>query len=285
MANKEIKDFSAAGALALTDLLLIQSGGVTKNILGSDIQALLLGGALRFTGVLTPAQITADQDDYAPAGYGVVSTLRLSSDAERTITGIVPPAALQYVYILQNVGSYPILLANESGSSAAANRFSTELTKIIGPSEMCLIVYDTTASRWRVLGKDRTNIGTYRPASNVAVPSSVYTKIPMGVETVNCEALQMTGGNIVCLKAGRFVVVWEHAFTASGQWYRDSSLYLNGSPHQTGIRIKNVSDFLRHRDVWNVNLNVGDYIAPYVFTFPGHTAATSSYMRISKVDG
>jgi hypothetical protein len=95
----------------------------------------------------SPAQITADQNNYA-AGVGLFQ--RWSSDAARTVTGMVAgqDGELRFVW---NVGAQSIVLANESASSTAANRFTTStaasLTVTAGKCALCQ--YDATSARWR----------------------------------------------------------------------------------------------------------------------------------------
>src|SRR5229473_2069440 len=40
------------------------------------------------TGILTPAHVTSNQNDYNPIGLSTTLTLRLSTDASRNITGL-----------------------------------------------------------------------------------------------------------------------------------------------------------------------------------------------------
>jgi len=94
----------------------------------------------------TPDQITADQDDYVIGNYDV---LRLSSDAERTITGLkggVKGRALQ----IFNIGSYAITLVDKSASSDAENRFefATGVNNVILDGSSIKLYYDSTQSRW-----------------------------------------------------------------------------------------------------------------------------------------
>lgn len=108
----------------------------------------------------TPDQITSDQNNYAFAFTGTtahrvqndeLSFQRISSDAARTITGIAAKGHA-FVYLLANVGSFTITLANESASSDAANRIitGTGANLDIGAGTMALLVYDETSARWRV---------------------------------------------------------------------------------------------------------------------------------------
>lgn len=98
---------------------------------------------------LSPAQITANQNNYNPTGLGAAGVLRLNSDAARDITGIVPSANHQALLVL-NVGGFPITLRHESGSSTAANRFTfasgTDL--VLNRTGMLWLFYDQTTARW-----------------------------------------------------------------------------------------------------------------------------------------
>ena len=108
-----------------------------------------ISGAGTFSVVaVTPAQITSDQNNYAPT---VGWFQRWSSDASRNITGLVAGQNGQVVEIW-NVGSNNIVLQNENASSTAANRFTTstgaDLT--LTANKCALGRYDATTSRWRV---------------------------------------------------------------------------------------------------------------------------------------
>lgn len=110
-------------------------------------------GVFAFRGHLTPAQITADQNDYSPPGMGTTAVLRLDSDAARSITGIAPGAGTgngRILYIF-NVGAFNITLTNEDVASIAANRFALTANRVLTPNDGCLIWYDATSSRWRLV--------------------------------------------------------------------------------------------------------------------------------------
>src|SRR3954469_23302561 len=84
---------------------------------------LALPRGLILTGVISPPQITANQNDYNPTGAATASVLQLSSDASRSISGLAGGAEGRAVCII-NVGSQPVTLLDESASSTAANRFT-----------------------------------------------------------------------------------------------------------------------------------------------------------------
>ena len=105
--------------------------------------------ALKLTGSASPAQLTANANDYAPAGFASAAVLRLESDVPRTITGLAGGAAGRMVW-LTNVGSQTISLATESSASSAANRFAFGASGFDLPAGGSLSIwYDTTSSRWR----------------------------------------------------------------------------------------------------------------------------------------
>ncbi len=107
-----------------------------------------LFGNLRH-GTLTPAQITANQDDYGP---GTQAWWRLSTDASRNISGIDYVADSQY-RIITNVGSFNIVLLHQDTGSAAENRIITPDASdfTIQPNRTAHLVYDPISQRWRLI--------------------------------------------------------------------------------------------------------------------------------------
>lgn len=130
----------SADGSAWTDALIIdKASALTK-----------LAAGVCLTGVVSPAQITSDQNDYDPAGLAGASVLRLSSDASRAITGLAGGADGRIVFV-HNSGTQAIVLKDESASSTAANRFGLTADVTLGPDAVALLQYDGTASRWRAI--------------------------------------------------------------------------------------------------------------------------------------
>lgn len=108
-----------------------------------------VNGTWVVTGVISPTQITSNQNDYNPSGLSSAYTLRLSTDASRNITSIAGGASGRRLLIF-NIGSQNIVLTADDGSTGtAANRFVTEYT--ILPGKYTEIIYDGTTQRWRNL--------------------------------------------------------------------------------------------------------------------------------------
>ncbi|MEZ4941836.1 MAG: hypothetical protein R3D58_13230 [Saprospiraceae bacterium] len=112
------------------------------------------GGGSAYTEEITPAQITADQNNYNPTGLSTAAVIRLSTDGTfRKITGLAGGASKRAITLL-NVGSYTVLLKNESTSSSAGNRFSFDGDDVfIFPGDGVQLYYDNTTSRWRCLSR------------------------------------------------------------------------------------------------------------------------------------
>lgn len=104
---------------------------------------------LSLGGLLAPPQITANQNDYAPTGISAASRIDLFTDASRTITGMAAAPADGAMRLIRNVGSFPIVLSDADAGSVAANRFSFGVSRTIQPNRAILLVYNSTAQRWR----------------------------------------------------------------------------------------------------------------------------------------
>jgi hypothetical protein len=104
------------------------------------------------TGVITPVQLTADQNDYNPAGLATASIMRLTSDVTvRHITGIAAQSdgRLMQLFNCNAVGGASIVVDTESGSSSPVNRFISGVTILAGNGRTAW--YDAISSRWRFL--------------------------------------------------------------------------------------------------------------------------------------
>ena len=105
---------------------------------------------------LSPASLTADVNDYAPAtGSAMRQVWRLTTDdlGARNVTGIAIQQGNDTQWIT-NVGTVDnIVLQHQNGGSVAANRIisPTGADLTLGPDESALLWYDDTTTRWRIL--------------------------------------------------------------------------------------------------------------------------------------
>ena len=101
--------------------------------------------------VLTPAQITGNQNNYNPA-TAMESTWRISSDAARDINGI-GGGEQGRTLVLMNVGSYAITLTNDNAAASAGNHIITGTgagVAISADGGVAELQYDGTSNVWRV---------------------------------------------------------------------------------------------------------------------------------------
>ena len=99
---------------------------------------------------ISPSQLTANTDDWAPSGISTATVVRLSTDAIRNITGILAPDAIRRLTLI-NIGTKTAMLTGEDASSTAANRFAFYPDEPLLPGATITIIYDLTSARWRKL--------------------------------------------------------------------------------------------------------------------------------------
>lgn len=135
----------------------IVNPGVNEQIeLNSNLTAtkhLEISGATIFGNVqpvVSPAQITANQNDYNPASLATAGILRLDSDAGYNITGIAAQLDNTILYVV-NTTTFDLAFTNEDALSAAANRFVLNADLTLKQNHSMCLWYDGTTTRWRVL--------------------------------------------------------------------------------------------------------------------------------------
>ena len=121
---------------------------------GSVDRADLIGLTQFTTGIITPAQLNSDQDDYSPTGFSTCNLIRQDINGDRVITGFVAPAAgVNRIFYISNLsGSDNIKFKNNDSGSAAANRLllrDNGPDKSIKENESAVFYYDHVSSRWR----------------------------------------------------------------------------------------------------------------------------------------
>lgn len=160
--NSPQRDLHVAGEVRVTDLDTDPATRIVGADADGDLDAVLLSDELaitsgtlgtNFSTTISPAQITAQQNDYAPTGISTAWILRISGDASfRAVTGITAPSFNKRLTV-HNVGTNSLLLPNEHTSSSAANRFSFGRDIVLFAGKSIEIQYDVTSSRWRLLSK------------------------------------------------------------------------------------------------------------------------------------
>jgi hypothetical protein len=139
--------FSLPTALTFTGKTV--TGGTFSGVAftgGHDIQqAFTLSGDLSDT-------ISASQDNYSPTNFSTNTIIRVDGGAaSRDITGLAGGAD-GLVKIILNVGTSNNIVLKDSTTSTAANQFKLGSDVTMTPSQGAILWYDSTSSRWRLLG-------------------------------------------------------------------------------------------------------------------------------------
>lgn len=230
----------SADGSAWTDALIIDKASAA---------AKFTAGAY-LTGIVSPAQLTSDQNDYAPTGHASCAVLRLSSDASRNVTGLAGGAGGRIV-IVHNVGAQSIVLKDESASSSAANRFALTADLTLAADAVALLQYDGTSSRWRAVSgggggaagavlydaaQSLTSVQKNQALANIGMPPS---SLPLGFRNrfINGGAVvdQRNAGAAQTITAGAAL-----AYTVD-RWYA----YCTGA-NVTGQRVAGTSSQYRY---------------------------------------
>jgi hypothetical protein len=140
---------SPDGSAWIEALLLDKTSGSTK-----------INSGFYLTGDISPTQITADQNDYNPGGLAGASVLRLSTDARRNLTGLAGGGDGRIVTVV-NAGANPLGLKNASASSSASNRFDIGSDLVLNAKQACVLLYDATDTRWKLIAGRKYPAGLF----------------------------------------------------------------------------------------------------------------------------
>ena len=145
--NAFVGDSGAGGTKGLVPAP--SAGDSSKYLKGDGTWTAVAGGG---ASVITPSQITSDQDDYAPTGWATATHVRISGDnGIRAITSFSASGLSDgHEKMIINVGDYPVYLPGEHPDGTAANRLKCAEDHVLFPGNSISILYDSTASRWIV---------------------------------------------------------------------------------------------------------------------------------------
>lgn len=163
-------------------------------------------------GTLSPAQIVATQNDYNPTGLAGARRLIVTVDQARSITGIAGGVDGRQLLLINGSTNADgdLILRSENAGSTAANRFYSDADIVIEPGETALLEYDSTLSRWRIVGGRRKYTG-----SSFRLTPFIWTDFfgPAGADTGEAS-----------------YAIWDYAVIASGTQSK-----IAGEPNHPGI--------------------------------------------------
>ena len=108
-------------------------------------------GRLELTAEIRPAALAGQADDWSPTNLSSANTIYVNTTGPQSISGI-NGGATGRILTIHYIGSTSLTLLNESSSSLVSSRFSLGANLVLHPNQSVLIQYDSTASRWRLIG-------------------------------------------------------------------------------------------------------------------------------------
>lgn len=107
--------------------------------------------------VITPAQITANQDDYSPTGWADARIVRLDINGCYSITSFAATFDGDEKILINTSSRYFLEYPSEHQDGTAGNRIADYGCDFLHyPGRSTTIVYDGTLSRWRILNDEPT---------------------------------------------------------------------------------------------------------------------------------
>jgi len=200
-----------------------------------DASALDITGTFALSGDISPSQITSNQNDYNPTGLSGASVLRLNSDASRNITGLAGGADGRIITIY-NTGSTDLVLKNNDSGSSAANRFSLQADITLAGKDGCILIYDSTSSLWRCIGKTPGGSGGSAGAlvlvEQHTASSSASLDFTTGITATYDDYLLEIIDLIVA--TDNVTLKMQYSSNAGSSWYTSSDYYSAGQYIQNG---------------------------------------------------
>jgi hypothetical protein len=112
--------------------------------------ALTMSGTQLTTGVINPATLVANTNNWNPTGLSTARLVIFGTDASRNITGLVAQSAGRLV-TLMNGGAFDAVLKASDANSSAANQFIlpglADVT--MTPGSSVTLYYDGNQPLWR----------------------------------------------------------------------------------------------------------------------------------------
>lgn len=199
--SSQISDSTSAGRALLT----AANVGAQQTALGlgslaylNSIPVTAIGAQLAFTGVITPAAIASNTNDWAPTGLATAAIVRVSASSAINLTGLAAQSDGTIV-MLDNTGTNPITMTAQDTSSAAANRFQFPRPYVLRPSQSIMLKYDAVLGAWRPVREASTNpiAAGYKNliCGNVSGNNFTYSGTANTDFTIQADALTLEDAN------------------------------------------------------------------------------------------
>ena len=197
--------------------------------------------------------LSADQNDWNPTGLSTASVIRVSvSGANRTVTGLQGGADGRVIWLMNVSAAFgnDLILANDSASSSAANRFIFDQGSNnvrIRPNCGLPLIYDSTISRWRTLIGSPGNERWVMPDGQSSRPTYAFSSSPNTGIYLNSTSISfaVTGTDIGAFNSASLVLKRGMSFGFGGG--------LTAGANEAGFRSPTQAQIAVVRDDTNTN--------------------------------
>lgn len=142
-------------AIASSEKVLMYSdgtaNGLTKVMSSTGATVSDIPGLFSLSGDISPTQLVAATNDWAPTGLAGAAIIRVSTDTARNLTGLTGGADGRIILLISIDNG--LVLKNADAASSASNRFllgGADVT--LAANQGVFLWYDSTSSRWRMIG-------------------------------------------------------------------------------------------------------------------------------------
>lgn len=187
-----------------------------------------VAGAIKFSIQSAPSQITSNQNDYNPSSVNCATStaLLINSDAARDITGLGGGVTGCIMRLINN-GSFTITLKEQSASSTAGNRFNSGGDIALAANASVTLLYDGTASRWRMTSPASAGGGGGTVTSAVIAGTN-------GITTTGTCTITTSGTCTAELTSARRTLPTTQSFTSGSGTYTTPANVLWIEVYMTG---------------------------------------------------
>lgn len=148
--------------------------------------------------VISPAQITANQDDYSPTGWADARIVRLDIDGCYSITSFAATFDGDEKILINTSKKFFLEYPSEHQDGTAANRIADYGCDFIHyPGRATTIVYDGTFSRWRILNDEPTYLSraaVYNSWSSASITTADWGDVAFVISGTGAVVGTSAGG-------------------------------------------------------------------------------------------
>jgi len=181
------------GTASAENLTLNSTAHATKGavLIGTDNSKTVVGASVYFRGDIAPSGLSADTDDWNPAGLDTASTMRIYATDTVNLTGLQGGSDGRVLYVY-NIGEFPITFKTNT-TSTSAYRFYFDADIELKYNQGIILQYDATASKWRAAGSTtwaRSSVSYEYTTSQ----SNTALTVPTGTKSVYILCVGAGGG-------------------------------------------------------------------------------------------